>query len=216
MSNEQKQKLKDYRKEYYKKYYAEKKVKKQKIIHPSSNCKKVEVYDKMIFFVFDKHKNNIVVLLTLGKSKKLQFLLTLSKSKNIVILLTLSKSKNIVILLTLGKSLGWPLIFNLNKTPLGETGCLSNPYFLLTDCLGIQFFDSFTFPNTAFPNTGYLWLPTPNCAALVWLTGRYALPLVTKCFPLNPYLGKWRISLGVTSILSICLHPFYFSPKGYM
>ena len=30
MSNEQKQKLKDYRKEYYKKYYAEKKVKQQK------------------------------------------------------------------------------------------------------------------------------------------------------------------------------------------
>ena len=29
MSNEQKQKLKDYRKEYYKKYYAEKKVKQQ-------------------------------------------------------------------------------------------------------------------------------------------------------------------------------------------
>ena len=35
-----------------------------------------------------------------------------------------------------------------NITPLGETGCLSNPYFLLTDCLGIQFFDSFPFPNT--------------------------------------------------------------------
>ena len=30
--------------------------------------------------------------------------------------------------------------FNLNKTPIGETGCLSNPYFLLTGCLGIQFF----------------------------------------------------------------------------
>ena len=30
MSNEQKQKLKDYRKEYYKKYYTEKKVKQQK------------------------------------------------------------------------------------------------------------------------------------------------------------------------------------------
>ena len=29
--------------------------------------------------------------------------------------------------------LGWLLlIFCLNKTPLGETGCLSNPYFLLT------------------------------------------------------------------------------------
>ena len=34
------------------------------------------------------------------------------------------------------------LIFNLNKTPLGETGCLSSPYFLLTGCLGIQFFNS--------------------------------------------------------------------------
>ena len=26
------------------------------------------------------------------------------------------------------------LIFNLNKTPLGETGCLSNPYLLLAGC----------------------------------------------------------------------------------
>ena len=45
--------------------------------------------------------------------------------------------------------MGWLLlIFNLNKAPLGETGCLSNPYFLLTGCLGIQFFDSFPVPNT--------------------------------------------------------------------
>ena len=36
----------------------------------------------MIFFVFDKHKNNIVVLLTLGKSKNIVILLTLGKSKN--------------------------------------------------------------------------------------------------------------------------------------
>ena len=41
MSNEQKRKLKDYRKEYYKKYYAEKKVKQEKIIHLSSNYKMV-------------------------------------------------------------------------------------------------------------------------------------------------------------------------------
>ena len=33
MSNEQKQKLKDYRKKYYKKYYAEKKLNKKKIIY---------------------------------------------------------------------------------------------------------------------------------------------------------------------------------------
>ena len=48
--------------------------------------------------------------------------------------------------------LGWMfLIFNLNKTPLGEIGCLSNPYFLFnflfTGCLGIQFFDSPPFPT---------------------------------------------------------------------
>ena len=64
------------------------------------------------------------------------------KSKNIVLLLTLGNSKNIVVLLTLGKSLGWSY-----KTPLGETGCLSNPYFLFTGCLGIQFFDSPPFPT---------------------------------------------------------------------
>ena len=77
----------------------------------------------------------------------MSFLLTFCKSKKIVILLTLDKSKKIVILLTLGKSLRWSLIFNLNKTPLGETGCLSNPYFLLTGCSGIQFFDSPPFPT---------------------------------------------------------------------
>ena len=39
--------------------------------------------------------------------------------------------------------LGWLLlILSLNKTPLGEIGCLSSPYFLLTGCSGIQFFDS--------------------------------------------------------------------------
>ena len=32
MSNEQKQKLKDYRKEYYKKYYAEKKLNNKRVL----------------------------------------------------------------------------------------------------------------------------------------------------------------------------------------
>ena len=45
--------------------------------------------------------------------------------------------------------LGWLLlIFSLNKTHLGETGCLGSPYFLLTGCSDIQFFDSLPFPNT--------------------------------------------------------------------
>ena len=36
---------------------------------------------------------------------------------------------------------------NINKTPLGKTGCLCNPYFLLTGCLGIQFFGSLPIPT---------------------------------------------------------------------
>ena len=44
--------------------------------------------------------------------------------------------------------LGWLLlIFSLNKTPLGETGYLSNPYFLLTGSSGMQFFYSPPFPT---------------------------------------------------------------------
>ena len=52
-----------------------------------------------------------------------------------------------------------------NKTPLGENGCLSNLYFLLTDCLGIQFF--LFIPVSQHSQLGYLWLPTPHCAALM-------------------------------------------------
>ena len=100
--------------------------------------------------------------------------------------------------------LGWLLLtLSLNKTPLGETGCLGNPLFLFTGCLGIQFFDSPPFSQQS--QLHYLWLPIPYCAALLWLTRCHAIPLVTKSFPLNPYLGKQGISLGVASILSMCL-----------
>ena len=44
------------------------------------------------------------------------------------------------------KTLGKPK--NFNKTPLGETGYLGDPYFLFTRCLGNQFFDSPPYPNT--------------------------------------------------------------------
>ena len=60
--------------------------------------------------------------------------------------------------------LGWLLlIFNLNKTPLGETGCLSNPYFLLV----AQASSFLIHPLSQHSQLGYLWLPTPHCAALV-------------------------------------------------
>ena len=54
------------------------------------------------------------------------------------------------------------IITIIYKTPLGETGCLINPYFLLTGCLGIHFFI-----HSQHSQLGYFWLPTPHCAVLV-------------------------------------------------
>ena len=48
-------------------------------------------------------------------------------------MVSLGYSRLLVILLTLGGPK------EILKTPLGETGCLFNPHFLLTGCLGIQF-----------------------------------------------------------------------------
>ena len=93
--------------------------------------------------------------------------------------------------------LGWLLlIFNLNKTPFGETGCLSNflgslsmspalhPGFsdLLRSppalsstpttfgCLHFLMFRHPVFlfiPLSQHSQLSYLWLPVPHCAALV-------------------------------------------------
>ena len=41
--------------------------------------------------------------------------------------------------------------------------CLSNPYFLLTGCLSIQFFD--LPPFSQHSQLDFLWLPTLDCAA---------------------------------------------------
>ena len=66
---------------------------------------------------------------------------------------------------------GWLfLTFNLNKTPLGKHGCLSNPYFLLTGCLGIQFFDSPPFPTQS------VRLPLVNYPSLCSTCVTYRIP----------------------------------------
>ena len=123
-----------------------------------------------------------------------------------LVILHLNKALNI--LLTsffrcshINKKKLWDVFFDfypVNKTPLGEIGCLNNPYFLLTGCLGIQFFDS-PFPNTVSWDI-YLLLPTLHCAALAWLTEHHVIPLIIKCFSSNPYPGKQKISLDETSI----------------
>ena len=46
----------------------------------------------------------------------------------------------------------WPLVW---KTPLGETGCLGNPYFMFTGCLSIQFFSSLVRQSVRSPMVTY-------------------------------------------------------------
>ena len=59
--------------------------------------------------------------------------------------------------------LGWLI---LGWLFLGENGCLGNPYFLLTGCLGIEFFDS-PFPNTvSYATFGYLPLTVQHLCDL--------------------------------------------------
>ena len=91
-----------------------------------------------------------------------------------------------------------------DKTPLGETGCLGNPYFL-TGCLSIQFFDSLPFPPTVSQTTfGYLLLTVQYLCNLRDAMPRHWSPDASHP---TPYLGKQRISLGVAIILSMCLCP---------
>ena len=59
------------------------------------------------------------------------------------------------------------------------------PTFL--DWSDIQFFYS---PLSNHSQLGYVWLPTPHCPALVWLTGHHALPAVTRSFLPKPHLRK--------------------------
>ena len=124
-----------------------------------------------------------------------------------------------VILLTLRKS----KIDLTPKLSPRETGCLSNflgyvsiatgtPHWLLrpvnvstsyeiypgyfrlptfVDCSGSRFL---IHSLSQHSQLGYIWLSTPHCTATMWLTGRYATPLVTRWFPPNPCLGKQRIS----------------------
>ena len=101
--------------------------------------------------------------------------------------------------------IGWLLLtFSLCKTPLGETGCLGNPYFLLTACLSIQFFDSPPFLNTvSYSAFGYLPLTVQH------LTGRNAMPLVTRCFTTQPLTSSLTLPWAIARFLD----PFYtFSP----
>ena len=87
----------------------------------------------------------------------------------------------------------------LKKTVLGETGCsLINTYFQLTSQASSFLIHPLFWTQSVRPP----WYPNPHCAVLLWLG---VTPLLTKYCPPNPNLGKLGISLGVWSILKMCL-----------
>ena len=63
------------------------------------------------------------------------------------------------------------------KTPLGETGCLGNPYF--TGCLSIHFLNLHTHVTDLRDTMPRQRSLTPH----MWLVGRYATPGVTLHIP---------------------------------
>ena len=73
--------------------------------------------------------------------------------------------------------------FTLNKTPLGESGCLSNASAILfTVCSSIHFFNLPPFPNTVILDRHSLPLTVQNLCDLQYAMSRH----VTKYFPPNP------------------------------
>ena len=60
-------------------------------------------------------------------------------------------------------------------------------------------------PFSQHSQLDHFWLPTPDYAAPVWLTGRHATPLVTRCFP--PQLLTPSLTLPWAS--ARFLDPFY-------
>ena len=112
--------------------------------------------------------------------------------------------------------LGWLLlIFSLNKTPLGETGCLSSPYFLLTGSSSIQFFNSPPFPTQSvrLPLVTY---PSLCSTCVTYRTLCHAIG--HQVLPTQPLPSKVEDFPRGDKYLKHMPPPtylIYFSPKGY-
>ena len=91
-------------------------------------------------------------------------------------------------------------LYILHKTPLGETGCIGNPYFYLL----VAYTSSFLIhPNSQLATYGYLPLTVQHLCELQDIMPCHCSPGAPHP---SPYLGKQRISLGVAITLGICLH----------
>ena len=123
-------------------------------------------------------------------------LLTLGKLRLMVIFLSLSKSKiNLTTKFPHKKLDAWANFWATypchRHSTLASQTCEGLPQFwALHQLLSIAYF-SWLFRHPVFWFTllsqhsqlGCLWLPTPHCAAPVWLTGHHAMPAVTRCLP---------------------------------
>ena len=89
----------------------------------------------------------------------------------------------------------------LNKTLLEKTGCLRNFYYLLAAQTS-SFLVHHSFPNTVSQATlCNLNLTVQPC--IIYETPRHAIG--HQVLPMQLFLGKQRISLGVASIVRRCL-----------
>ena len=82
----------------------------------------------------------------------------------------------------------------LNKTRLGQTGCLSNLYYLLATQAS-----SFLIHLLSQTKSTRTWLVgSPHCAAYLSLRRHHSTPFVTMCFPQQIQLGHtWQPFLTV-------------------
>ena len=129
-------------------------------------------------------KTLVVILLTLKESKK--FLLNLNRFS---CFLDGCFSDSCFLDGCFPDGCFWPL--RLCKTPLGETGCLGNPYFLLTGCLSIQFFDSPLTQSVRPPMVTYTLLCSScvTCGTWCFAIGHQVLP--TQPLPTIIFLIFW-------------------------
>ena len=103
-----------------------------------------------------------------------------------------------------GMLLKWLLlIFSLSKTPVGETGCLGNAYFLLNVCPNIQFFLSTPLFPTQSVRLPLVTYPSLWSTYVTYRTSCHSIGLHVLSTQL--LLGKQRVSLGIAIILSMFL-----------
>ena len=137
-----------------------------------------------------------------------------------IVMTVIIKMKMILLHLDNHKNASKILLFKIlnnfsNKTPLGETGCLSNPYFLLTGCLGIQFLFHSPFPTQSvrLPLVTYLSLCSTcvTCRMLCHVIGHQVLPTQ----PLPREAEDFTRGDKYFKHVPPPTYLIYFSPKAY-